>query len=252
MYKNYWYYFYLPRIKKTTKRWSEAVNDRLSIVTDFVSPYAQRYVAQPSQAVASGVRWTKESYGKTIAHSFAVFTLIATGVASPTGIAAAYAAPEINQSITAANANGMEFRDVGIYTPVMMYPVENYTISSYFGYRSAPCSGCSTNHRGVDLNPGYGATVRSAMNGTIVSIGWDGELGYDIVITDNHGWNLYYAHLIANSVPSELAVGQKIAMGTPIGLVGCTGECTGPHLHFAITDSGKFIDPLPELKQYAK
>jgi len=143
-------------------------------------------------------------------------------------------------------------RGMGIYIPNMVYPVgSSAPISSGFGYRDAPCSTCSTNHEGIDFNPGYGSPVYSATDGTVVFVGWEGSLGYHVVIQDAGTWKLYYGHMIGGSTPADITVGSSVKMGQQIGLVGNTGQSTGAHLHFGIQDGTSFVDPYPLLMKYA-
>lgn len=143
-------------------------------------------------------------------------------------------------------------RGMGIYIPHMVFPAgRDAPITSGFGYRDAPCATCSSNHEGLDFNPGYGSPVYSATDGVITWLGWQGSLGYHVVIQDAGTWKLYYGHMIDGSVPAELSVGSRVKMGQQIGLVGSTGQSTGAHLHFAIEDGGSFVDPYPLLMKYA-
>ena len=157
------------------------------------------------------------------------------------------------QSLTIASVSAPDAtRGLGIYIPSMVFPAgRDALISSGFGYRDAPCPTCSTAHEGLDFNPGYGAPVYSATDGTVAWAGWEGSLGYHVVIEDAGTWKLYYGHMIDGSAPAGLAVGSKVKMGQMIGLVGSTGQSTGAHLHFAIEDSGVFVDPYPLLMEYA-
>ena len=49
-----------------------------------------------------------------------------------------------------------------------------------------------------------------------------------------------YAHLSLVSV----AVGQTVDTGDLVGAVGCTGTCTGPHLHFEVRLGGRPVNPM--------
>ena len=143
-------------------------------------------------------------------------------------------------------------RGRGIYIPSMVYPTgSDAFISSGFGYRDAPCPTCSSEHEGLDFNPGYGSPVYSATDGIVTWVGRQGSLGYHVVIQDAGTWSLYYGHMIDGSAPETLAVGSRVQMGQQIGLVGNTGTSTGAHLHFAIQDGGVFVDPYPLLQKYA-
>jgi murein DD-endopeptidase MepM/ murein hydrolase activator NlpD len=143
----------------------------------------------------------------------------------------------------------------GIYKPDMIWPTvggAGVTISSGFGYRPAPCDICSTDHRGLDMNPGYGTEIFSATSGTVVSVGWNGSLGWEVLVQDEGNRQYVYGHMVADSAPADVFVGAKVKQGQVIGLVGSTGTSTGPHLHFEIVEDGVQIDPYPELLKYAR
>lgn len=118
-------------------------------------------------------------------------------------------------------------------------------ISDYFGPRE--CAGCSSYHQGVDFDPGNGTPVAAIADGTVlVAQADEGGLGVHVVvehIVDGAPMQSTYAHLQAGSVP--VAVGDAVLRGQLLGLVGTTGQSTGPHLHFAIQVGGGYIDPLP-------
>jgi murein DD-endopeptidase MepM/ murein hydrolase activator NlpD len=123
-------------------------------------------------------------------------------------------------------------------------------IASRFGWRTHPLTGMRRFHSGVDMAAQMGAPVVAAGSGTIVSAGWKTGYGNTIVIQHNGTQQTLYGHLSKISVQA----GQSIARGTVIGLVGSTGNSTGPHLHFEsrmLTATGwSAIDPREEI-QYA-
>jgi len=133
------------------------------------------------------------------------------------------------------------------------YPVH---ISSGFGPRIAPCKGCSSYHEGVDMVPGDKAAIFSASTGVVTKRN-DGSNGYDsygnvVVITskvDGHTVTFTYAHMTTGS--SALVLGDTVEVGDFIGLVGETGEATGPHLHFEVNVDGTTIDPIPWMTAHA-
>ncbi len=122
-------------------------------------------------------------------------------------------------------------------------------ISSGFGPRIAPCGGCSTYHEGVDMVPGDKAAIFSASTGVVTTrdAGPDyGSYGNVVVITskvNGHTVKFTYAHMTTGS--SALLLGDTVEVGDFIGLVGETGEATGPHLHFEVNVDGTTIDPIP-------
>ena len=63
------------------------------------------------------------------------------------------------------------------------------------------------------------------------------------LVDTGSGYSLLYAHLSEASV----VPGQWLAAGDPIGQAGCTGSCTGTHLHFELRLNGVPIDPAPYL-----
>jgi len=130
---------------------------------------------------------------------------------------------------------------------LVQWPIDPTSpISSPFGPRIAPCGGCSTMHRGVDLVPGEGTPVAAIADGTVVEAGFFGELGEHVMIRhdiDGVTVTSVYGHLLAGSMP--FAVGDHIARGQVVGRVGDTGESTGAHLHFGILDAaGTPEDPM--------
>jgi murein DD-endopeptidase MepM/ murein hydrolase activator NlpD len=134
---------------------------------------------------------------------------------------------------------------------LVQWPVPATTpISSGFGYRS--CDGCSTNHLGIDLNPGEGYPIEAVADGVVVVAEEDSALGVHVVIehvVDGTVFRSLYAHLHYGSL--TLAVGDTVTIGQQVGLVGSTGQSTGPHLHFGVLENGVEIDPLPWLLAHA-
>ena len=158
---------------------------------------------------------------------------------------------EQTQSIIASNVQAYDDLEPGsgYYFPEMIYPVGNAEISSYFGYRNAPCAACSSNHQGIDFAPGYGTKVSAAIAGTVTLVGYDGELGYTVIISDGKHIETVYGHMIPGS--AKVSVGDTVTVGQTIGKVGDSGVSTGAHLHFGLKWDGRFIDPLRVLKQFA-
>ncbi|MFI6422960.1 peptidoglycan DD-metalloendopeptidase family protein [Streptomyces sp. NPDC050842] len=116
-------------------------------------------------------------------------------------------------------------------------------------YRASGSMWSSGYHTGVDFIASSGTTVRAVGAGTVVSAGWSGAYGNEVVIQHADGNYSQYAHLSSLSVSS----GQTVTGGQQIGLSGSTGNSTGPHLHFEIRTSpsyGSDVDPLAYLRQH--
>ncbi|MBA4347178.1 MAG: hypothetical protein C0419_11825 [Microbacterium sp.] len=118
-------------------------------------------------------------------------------------------------------------------------------VTSGFGDRVAPCRGCSSYHRGVDFDAGYGAPVGAIADGIVTAVGRSSSFGYRVevehIINGQKVLSLY-AHLIDNS--SVLTVGAPVVAGEIVGALGNTGLSTGPHLHLEIHVDGVPIDPF--------
>ena len=122
-------------------------------------------------------------------------------------------------------------------------PLSSWTVTSTFGYRVHPISGTTLLHTGVDLAIPSGTPIRAVADGTVVSAGWLGGYGNATIIDHGGGLATLYGHQSAILV-SE---GEHVTKGQVIGRVGCTGSCTGPHLHYEVRLNGDPIDPMPYL-----
>ncbi|WP_121289037.1 M23 family metallopeptidase [Plantibacter sp. lyk4-40-MEA-4] len=108
-------------------------------------------------------------------------------------------------------------------------------------------------HRGLDYQPGAGATIPAVAAGVVSANRWSDALGNVLVIAHPDGMYSGYSHLAGTS-PHQ--VGMAIARGEPVGVVGNTGSASrGAHLHLTITftadgtwnnaDLGVTTDPYP-------
>jgi peptidoglycan hydrolase-like protein with peptidoglycan-binding domain len=100
-------------------------------------------------------------------------------------------------------------------------------------------------HPGIDIEAVIGAPVHAAASGKVRFAGWNaGGYGNLVTVKIGGGVTTMYAHL------SEVDVhaGEVVTAGQQLGLVGATGEATGPHLHFEVRMHGAAVDPLPALR----
>jgi murein DD-endopeptidase MepM/ murein hydrolase activator NlpD len=134
---------------------------------------------------------------------------------------------------------------------LVQWPLPSTTeMADGYGWRS--CAGCSAFHEGIDLDPGYGYPVEAIADGVVVESEFSGALGAHVIIENNIDGQIIrslYGHMQGDSL--TVAVGQTVTRGQVLGLVGSTGQSTGPHLHFAIQIGDTLIDPLPWLQQHA-
>lgn len=115
------------------------------------------------------------------------------------------------------------------------------------GYAVAGAMWSSGYHTGADFSVGTGTSVVAVAPGEVVSSGYAGAYGNEVVILHDDGYYSQYAHLSSLSV----SAGQRVGAGQEIGLSGSTGNSTGPHLHFEVRTGpgyGSDIDPLAYLR----
>lgn len=131
-------------------------------------------------------------------------------------------------------------------------PTTSSEISSDFGWRTAPCKGCSSDHKGVDFVPGNGEPVFAVLDGLVTEAGWNGGYGYWVKVEHRvtvdeevEFWETVYAHMQKDSIPEEVYIGAVVKKGDLLGKVGNTGVSTGPHLHFELRIDGEEVDPIP-------
>ena len=112
------------------------------------------------------------------------------------------------------------------------------SINSYYGSR------WGSFHNGLDIGGDTGEPYTAAASGTIVAAGSSGGYGKMILIDHGNGVMTRYAH----SSRLLVSVGEKVNKGQTIGLVGSTGNATGPHLHFEVILNGDTVNPLNYLR----
>ncbi len=96
-------------------------------------------------------------------------------------------------------------------------------------------------HQAIDIGSWLGAPVKASDSGYVAVAGWS-NVGYGnyVVIDHGNGFQTLYAHLNRYFVNA----GDSVAQGTTIGLVGSTGNSTGPHLHFELIQNGVHRNPF--------
>jgi hypothetical protein len=98
---------------------------------------------------------------------------------------------------------------------------------------------------GIDFNCPTGETIWASEDGIVTRAERSAANGINVRIHHADGRNSYYLHLSRLDVTN----GQRVSQGQRVGLSGSTGNSTGPHLHFSITNkAGQLVDPAPLLK----
>lgn len=112
-------------------------------------------------------------------------------------------------------------------------------------------------HQGQDIVAAEGTPVVTPIAGTVHWTAYQAKgAGYYVVIAGADG--RYYAFMHFQEGSTAVTKGQAVTAGQRLGLVGATGDASGPHLHFEIWVNGWWaskastpIDPLPELQAWA-
>ena len=117
--------------------------------------------------------------------------------------------------------------------PQFIWPVSG-PITSPFGPR------WGTLHPGIDIGVPSGTPVHAAAAGKVAWCGW--MSGYGNLVMIDHGGG--YATLYGHNTRVAVSCGQDVAQGAVIAYSGCTGFCTGPHVHFEVRVNGTPVDPL--------
>jgi murein DD-endopeptidase MepM/ murein hydrolase activator NlpD len=146
------------------------------------------------------------------------------------------ASAAIEAKIRAAQAGADDNPSGTVATPSaagLIWPVQG-PITSPFGPRWGGF------HPGIDIGVPEGTPIHAAAAGTVIYCGWEDGYGNLVVIDHHNGIATAYAH------QSRIAVGcnQNVSQGDVIGYSGCTGFCTGPHLHFEVRVNGSPVDPI--------
>ena len=127
-----------------------------------------------------------------------------------------------------------------------LWPCPSSTkISSDYGPRTAPTSGASSNHKGIDIAAPYGAPIVASQNGTVTVASYSPTCGNYVMI--DHGAGLYTVYMHCSSL--ACSAGQDVTRGDTIAYVGSTGVSTGNHLHFAVSVDGSYTNPWGYVSQ---
>lgn len=115
------------------------------------------------------------------------------------------------------------------------WPTDNdfYLTSTYSNY-----------HPAIDIVSRNDRNIYSAYNGEVITNSYKFDNGNYLVIKQDNGYYIMYAHLSQKLVTQ----GQRVEKGQLIGVMGSTGFATGVHLHFAVWEGyphrSKSVNPL--------
>lgn len=145
-----------------------------------------------------------------------------------------------SSSILLINLEG-NYNDAEILYTIPL-PEGSYRITSSYGKRVHPITGAVLEHNGIDFAAEEGTAIGAAADGWVYETGYHSYCGNYVIICHDNGEVTYYSHC------SEILVedGQSVSRSETIARVGSTGASTGPHLHFAVSYGGEYIQPVFE------
>ena len=141
----------------------------------------------------------------------------------------------LSQSMTVKPQAVVQLGDI-----LAVEPVANARVTSPYGYRTL---GGREFHPGIDLAAPYGTPIYATGTGVVVYSGWKNGYGNFIEIDHGNGYVTRYGH----SSRLLVSVGDHIKKNQEVALIGCTGRCTGPHLHYEVLLNGQRQNPATYL-----
>jgi murein DD-endopeptidase MepM/ murein hydrolase activator NlpD len=155
-----------------------------------------------------------------------------------------------DQAAVWIGANPAAMASLGPAQPAdLSWPVPGATLTQPFEPTDLaiepPYGGYPHFHTGIDLAAPLGTPVLAAAEGMVAAVA-SGTTGYGtyVVLAHAGGLTTLYGHLLE----ARVAAGERVARGQPIGLLGSTGNSTGPHCHFEVRKADRPVDPLPLLR----
>ena len=113
------------------------------------------------------------------------------------------------------------------------------------GFRREPRRGrCRYFHDGIDIAGRSGSRVRAAASGVVAYAGWNPwdpeRRAYIVIVGHRGGLQTVYGHL---RPIRKARAGKAVRQGQVIGLMGSTGNSTGPHVHWEVRRGSTALDP---------
>ncbi len=138
------------------------------------------------------------------------------------------------------NEKGMALKKAFLKSPLRFTRIS----SKFSRGRKHPILGGILPHYGVDYAAPPGTPVWAVADGIVVSSGWGGGFGKQVVLRHPNGYMTYYGHL--SGYGPGIRKGVRVKQKQVIGYVGSTGLSTGPHLDYRLAKDGRFRNPLKE------
>lgn len=121
----------------------------------------------------------------------------------------------------------------------MGWPVGAGRITSTYGWRTSPTTFSREFHEGIDIGARFGQPVYATAEGVVTDARYRQGYGLYVRIRGRFGYDTVFAH------NSRLAVsaGDRVSRGDLIAFVGCSGRCTGAHVHYEVWRYGELVNP---------
>ncbi len=142
----------------------------------------------------------------------------------------------------------LEDKPTNAISKIFMPLKSGISVTSPFGNRKHPIFGVQKLHNGADLKANY-EKVYAVLDGKVVDAGYDSKGGGNYIkIKHSNSFITSYLHL------SEIyyKVGEWVNAGFVIAKSGNSGNSTGPHLHFSVSENGNYINPIRFLNDLIK
>lgn len=191
---------------------------------DTLAAIARRFKAEENEIIAEPLNGISDSSSLMAGARI----IVPNGVK---GAAAASAiAPAPSRRIAAPAAAGV---GSGAATGAFVWPTNGFISQGFWSY-----------HRGIDIANSIGTQIVASDGGYVQYAGWSNVgYGYMVQVDHGNGFSTLYAHLSYYYVD----IGQYVSKGQVLGLMGSTGNSTGPHLHFEIRYGGGTQNPFSYL-----
>jgi len=137
--------------------------------------------------------------------------------------------------------------------PAHVHPVQGSVsygdAAAHFGYNRGDHV-----HEGQDMFAPVGTPVVAVADGVVIEAGGGDARGNYVAIYEPRARRTYvYLHMEAAALVKP---GHRVRTGQPVGRLGCTGSCFGPHLHFEVREGRgsqrRAIDPLPLVRRWPR
>lgn len=129
------------------------------------------------------------------------------------------------------------------YNASVKRPVSSGAVTSNFGWRTAPCYGCSSYHRGIDIGIAYGTALYPIANGIVTSINTNVNTPAGMTLTIIYNIKgKYYTTTYAHLSRVVTSVGKVVDVNSVVAYSGNSGtSTTGAHLHFEMTTKARYV-----------